>query len=146
MWIRGVTCCSPTARWTCWITPPAALPSAARWASTPPARTDPGMATPASGPGTWFYRMRSWIESKGAGRSSDYEGAGLDPPRDEQGKGLESESDGRLQGICTEAIGHAGMHPPDLGPDRSEEHTSELQSLRHLVCRLLLEKKKKQHT
>src|SRR5262245_63338757 len=28
------------------------------------------------------------------------------------------------------------------GP-RSEEHTSELQSLRHLVCRLLLEKKKK---
>src|ERR1035438_9325735 len=25
----------------------------------------------------------------------------------------------------------------------SEEHTSELQSLRHLVCRLLLEKKKK---
>src|SRR5438045_1648910 len=28
-------------------------------------------------------------------------------------------------------------------PPRSEEHTSELQSLRHLVCRLLLEKKKK---
>src|SRR5262245_64252984 len=28
---------------------------------------------------------------------------------------------------------------------RSEEHTSELQSLRHLVCRLLLEKKK-QHS
>src|ERR1035438_7110162 len=28
-------------------------------------------------------------------------------------------------------------------PHRSEEHTSELQSLRHLVCRLLLEKKKK---
>src|ERR1035438_3275278 len=28
---------------------------------------------------------------------------------------------------------------------RSEEHTSELQSLRHLVCRLLLEKKKKTH-
>src|ERR1039458_2354145 len=36
--------------------------------------------------------------------------------------------------------------PPDRGastrsPNRSEEHTSELQSLRHLVCRLLLEKK-----
>src|ERR1039458_2650404 len=28
------------------------------------------------------------------------------------------------------------------GEQRSEEHTSELQSLRHLVCRLLLEKKK----
>src|SRR5258705_7061982 len=34
---------------------------------------------------------------------------------------------------------------PDLAERfRSEEHTSELQSLRHLVCRLLLEKKKKQ--
>ena len=34
------------------------------------------------------------------------------------------------------------------GPDarRSEEHTSELQSLTNLVCRLLLEKKKKKHT
>src|SRR5690625_6115660 len=29
------------------------------------------------------------------------------------------------------------------GPARSEEHTSELQSRGHLVCRLLLEKKKK---
>src|SRR5690625_6604972 len=29
---------------------------------------------------------------------------------------------------------------------RSEEHTSELQSRGHLVCRLLLEKKKKTHT
>src|SRR5437016_7081523 len=29
---------------------------------------------------------------------------------------------------------------------RSEEHTSELQSLTNLVCRLLLEKKKKQKT
>src|SRR5262245_63035623 len=32
---------------------------------------------------------------------------------------------------------------PAIFPARSEEHTSELQSLRHLVCRLLLEKKKK---
>src|ERR1039458_10581340 len=31
-------------------------------------------------------------------------------------------------------------------PTRSEEHTSELQSLRHLVCRLLLEKKRKNKT
>src|SRR2546425_8495279 len=30
-----------------------------------------------------------------------------------------------------------------LCPTRSEEHTSELQSLAYLVCRLLLEKKKK---
>src|SRR5258705_1122061 len=36
----------------------------------------------------------------------------------------------------------AGLGPPVPCPCRSEEHTSELQSLRHLVCRLLLEKKK----
>src|SRR5262245_64334500 len=35
---------------------------------------------------------------------------------------------------CADRIGNVGEH------DRSEEHTSELQSLRHLVCRLLLEK------
>src|ERR1039458_10745739 len=39
--------------------------------------------------------------------------------------------------------GQAERNP---GRDRSEEHTSELQSLRHLVCRLLLEKKKTIHT
>src|SRR5690554_2853661 len=33
----------------------------------------------------------------------------------------------------------------DIRLDRSEEHTSELQSRPHLVCRLLLEKKNKNH-
>src|SRR2546425_9337102 len=38
----------------------------------------------------------------------------------------------------------APMRPPPADPGaRSEEHTSELQSLAYLVCRLLLEKKKK---
>src|SRR5947209_20302146 len=35
---------------------------------------------------------------------------------------------------------------PAPGPSRSEEHTSELQSRQYLVCRLLLEKKKKKET
>src|SRR2546430_8381011 len=46
--------------------------------------------------------------------------------------------------------GSGGGAPPVAGPpanlrfaDRSEEHTSELQSQSNLVCRLLLEKKKK---
>src|SRR2546422_2419025 len=39
------------------------------------------------------------------------------------------------------------LHVPDRRRSRSEEHTSELQSRLHLVCRLLLEKKKNQkHT
>src|SRR3712207_7532503 len=36
----------------------------------------------------------------------------------------------------------AAKQDPQAGPDRSEEHTSELQSRQYLVCRLLLEKKK----
>src|SRR2546425_3438414 len=35
------------------------------------------------------------------------------------------------------------IRPRENGAERSEEHTSELQSLAYLVCRLLLEKKKK---
>src|SRR3712207_6891313 len=47
----------------------------------------------------------------------------------------------RLLELLTEVPDDAG----ELGPDvvRSEEHTSELQSRQYLVCRLLLEKKKK---
>src|SRR3712207_7402388 len=37
----------------------------------------------------------------------------------------------------------AGVTPAPTTPSRSEEHTSELQSRQYLVCRLLLEKKKK---
>src|SRR5689334_24614130 len=37
----------------------------------------------------------------------------------------------------------AAFSPPRAPRSRSEEHTSELQSQFHLVCRLLLEKKKK---
>src|SRR5262245_64065439 len=44
----------------------------------------------------------------------------------------------------TGSDGISSIHSTGRPPlTRSEEHTSELQSLRHLVCRLLLEKKKK---
>src|SRR5687768_18025800 len=44
-----------------------------------------------------------------------------------------------------QCILHLSEHHGDCSPgSRSEEHTSELQSRLHLVCRLLLEKKKKQ--
>src|SRR5690625_6042615 len=39
----------------------------------------------------------------------------------------------------------AGLDEPTGGAARSEEHTSELQSRGHLVCRLTLEKKKIEH-
>src|SRR5437016_11373231 len=43
-------------------------------------------------------------------------------------------------GRAARSTDHVGVH---VRPPRSEEHTSELQSLTNLVCRLLLEKKKK---
>src|SRR2546422_5535795 len=42
------------------------------------------------------------------------------------------------------ALARGGQGPPGKAATRSEEHTSELQSRLHLVCRLLLEKKKKE--
>src|SRR5687767_9463436 len=47
---------------------------------------------------------------------------------------------GRFAGLG--AAGQGAVVPPGV---RSEEHTSELQSLAYLVCRLLLEKKKKRN-
>src|SRR2546430_4225481 len=41
------------------------------------------------------------------------------------------------------AVRLASVAARDVHPERSEEHTSELQSQSNLVCRLLLEKKKK---
>src|SRR3712207_7432248 len=52
-----------------------------------------------------------------------------------------------ITGVDTRAlvrhIRSEGSMRGGLFPERSEEHTSELQSRQYLVCRLLLEKKKK---
>src|SRR5262245_64617147 len=47
------------------------------------------------------------------------------------------------RGACAALRARGTPRPDRWTHRRSEEHTSELQSLRHLVCRLLLEKKKK---
>src|SRR2546430_8669783 len=46
--------------------------------------------------------------------------------------------------VLAQAAGAVQGDPSIVAPGRSEEHTSELQSQSNLVCRLLLEKKKKQ--
>src|SRR2546425_4625078 len=48
--------------------------------------------------------------------------------------------------LATIACAISGALPVTTMSSRSEEHTSELQSLAYLVCRLLLEKKKKEHS
>src|SRR2546422_2246837 len=48
----------------------------------------------------------------------------------------------RVDAGARQHFGLLGPHATDVLDRRSEEHTSELQSRLHLVCRLLLEKKK----
>src|SRR2546429_6652654 len=55
---------------------------------------------------------------------------------------LAAPSAGRSKKDSMEALPIHQVSLPVFGAFRSEEHTSELQSRLHLVCRLLLEKKK----
>src|SRR2546425_8004004 len=50
---------------------------------------------------------------------------------------------GPVDDVVAAVCGEAGLRAGGEIGHRSEEHTSELQSLAYLVCRLLLEKKKK---
>src|SRR5205814_10524376 len=59
---------------------------------------------------------------------------------------LEGESDAGPAAVPDPAAVTLIGHSRAMAEIRSEEHTSELQSLRHLVCRLLLEKKKSLQT
>src|SRR2546422_1751050 len=61
----------------------------------------------------------------------------VDPPRD-HGDAVD------LPRRSDQLLGAGARHLDLERRQRSEEHTSELQSRLHLVCRLLLEKKKKQ--
>src|SRR3712207_7202521 len=49
-----------------------------------------------------------------------------------------------VAGLSADAVPALAASLPALSTQRSEEHTSELQSRQYLVCRLLLEKKNKQ--
>src|SRR2546425_5116582 len=68
------------------------------------------------------------------------------PPPDQLGLGMgvEDQLAGRVEDARHHELAVAGRDDARLRrAPRSEEHTSELQSLAYLVCRLLLEKKKK---
>src|SRR3712207_8156063 len=54
-------------------------------------------------------------------------------------RGVVGEPDDVLDQLLAAVVGRVGLARDD---QRSEEHTSELQSRQYLVCRLLLEKKK----
>src|SRR3712207_7938012 len=81
-------------------------------------------------------RACRWSGRRGRWRRRRRRGARRLSRRAEQARRLEQALDlgGRLLGAGVELLAA-----------RSEEHTSELQSRQYLVCRLLLEKKKKTH-
>src|SRR3712207_8331605 len=62
----------------------------------------------------------------------------LDEPLDRLGAAVVADD---VEAGLDQVAGHRPTH--DAEADRSEEHTSELQSRQYLVCRLLLEKKKR---
>src|SRR2546430_9514358 len=64
------------------------------------------------------------------------------PDHDAPRRGRDAADELRIQ---VEDGHHGGIGEPRDHVERSEEHTSELQSQSNLVCRLLLEKKKKSH-
>src|SRR3712207_7823988 len=78
-----------------------------------------------SDPGGVDVRAAAALEARGAGELADHR----DPGAGRQRQGA---------AVVLEQHRAAGGEVP-----RSEEHTSELQSRQYLVCRLLLEKKKK---
>src|SRR2546427_8898862 len=80
-------------------------------------------------PYTTLFRSGPCTRRRARGRSS-VQHLPQQPPRPEQ-----------LCLGCT--LGNSGEHRDFFVAIRSEEHTSELQSQSNLVCRLLLEKKKK---
>src|SRR5438309_8148064 len=83
-------------------------------------------------PYTTLFRSRVQRERQGADPQLSLSGG----PRE---LGVARRHDGHLVALGGEQRDDAADHRRE----RSEEHTSELQSQFHLVCRLLLEKKKK---
>src|SRR5947199_1391309 len=88
------------------------------------------------------YRDHRDLHSFPTRRSSDllerqgYAAAFQDP------EVLKAIQNGPIGAIAITVVEWSGQDQQMQVIPRSEEHTSELQSLRHLVCRLLLEKKK----
>src|SRR2546427_5878179 len=77
-------------------------------------------------PYTTLFRSHIRVVSKGLGDEDCYSGF-----------------DGTDLALQLQRLGVEEVWVGGLATDRSEEHTSELQSQSNLVCRLLLEKKKK---
>src|SRR4051812_49576844 len=111
--------------------------------STETARRIPSMPSNVAGSS---YFGRSETMSAGSGPASTFSNSAVSATVRASGPQWQYVS--RLNGAAWGTRPYGGLKPTtplnDAGARRSEEHTSELQSHVNLVCRLLLEKKKKQ--
>src|SRR3712207_6901797 len=87
-------------------------------------------------PYTTLFRSPGIVDLAGGGVREVAAGQALDQVEGHRDAG----------GQTTRGDDGAAVDPANVVADRSEEHTSELQSRQYLVCRLLLEKKKKRVT
>src|SRR3712207_8850251 len=85
-------------------------------------------------PRSTLFPYTTLFRSTGSGGSSGHEGHRDTQPRTRHRSRPSTHADQGVSPLPSEQC--------DRQPDRSEEHTSELQSRQYLVCRLLLEKKK----
>src|SRR2546422_1170668 len=95
--------------------------------------------------GNWMWAMVS-PSSRLVPVSNTCSVPSSEPPRDNETATNRPSGDGTKKSIVVPPVGSnalASSTTRALLGSRSEEHTSELQSRLHLVCRLLLEKKKK---
>ena len=90
-----------------------------------------------------YYQGAFWIvgDSVDAIKRNNFEIVGLQLPCDYDGNYLETVGS---KSSLTHSKLWDNKFKDKINPNRSEEHTSELQSRFDLVCRLLLEKKKNQ--
>src|SRR2546425_9145419 len=92
-------------------------------------------------PRSTLFPYTTLFRSRGAARPA----RGRALPRAGRVREVEAPGPDRLRPAGARLPGLRGADRGLRRARRSEEHTSELQSLAYLVCRLLLEKKKKNH-
>src|SRR5438046_6867330 len=124
-----------------------------RWRRTIEPRRSPRVGCSRS-PGTTSSTISDGERHEGDARGPDYEIQREGRDRSGPARGdwrIDEDGPDRIEGrdevsFLVEGPARGGAPRRRRGPrghhDRSEEHTSELQSLTNLVCRLLLEKKK----
>src|SRR6266849_2420916 len=115
-------------------------------APAPPATTPAPKPAPAPAPLiAWIKELQDQIDNLSGAFLATHKPAEVQDQRDAN-RGTFMETMKWLFGSYANAEAHfRDIKPMANAPNRSEEHTSELQSRVDLVCRLLLEKKKKQH-